>query len=287
MKTNVIFRMLAVVAACFLFEASAHAGSIYTFDSLTAGSSLIGQDNWGAYQYDMTVVSDGSGGKYAQGVAGNSNQSYRINDDKWGFTAFENTDTSATLLCDVKLMGGSSYGAYLGLGHDASSNSKIDWNATADARELGPLFGVVTGNKYYLRGAGLGATFTASSARAGDDTGDWVQLKLVMDFTANSGNGSGTLYTRNLTDGESTWYTAKSDYSLELLRLRSTANGGSNGMSDMTPSQWDGLGLRFDKLGIADNLTVGAVPEPGVCMMLITGSVTLLAYAWRKRKSLP
>ncbi|MCX5653889.1 MAG: PEP-CTERM sorting domain-containing protein, partial [Planctomycetota bacterium] len=41
-----------------------------------------------------------------------------------------------------------------------------------------------------------------------------------------------------------------------------------------TPDQW----LRVD------NMTVDVVPEPGTLLLLVTGLLGLLAYAWRKRK---
>ena len=38
-------------------------------------------------------------------------------------------------------------------------------------------------------------------------------------------------------------------------------------------------------LGTIDNFEiVGTVPEPGTIVLLITGLIGLLAYAWRKRK---
>ena len=76
---------------------------------------------------------------------------------------------------------------------------------------------------------------------------EWIRLRLVIDFTANGGDGSAVLYYRNLSDGETTFTPYVTNTDLNILGLGANAN----------PVLWTGIVGRLDSFGPhIDNLQV-------------------------------
>lgn len=87
----------------------------------------------------------------------------------------------------------------------------------------------------------------------------WVQERVVMDFTANSGQGAATVYTRTDVNGNG-------DFTDEAWVIDSVLQNVNLGLSAGQPANWGYLRLRIDGAnGKADNiqLTVDStVPQP-------------------------
>jgi hypothetical protein len=256
MKTK--FFILASIAAYVIlaFGSSVRADSIYTFDSLPAGT-LSGQDGWTQLNGTVTLVSSSSGGYYTEGSSSGVNNAFRRNDTNWSFTNTASTGT-VTLLADIK--GGSGNMTY-GLAYSSNGTSLAD---------TGPLLGFSNGS-FNARASNGGTNYyAATSTLSGYTSGDWVQEKLVMTITSG-GVITGTLYGRDITTGQTDWTTLISDISLG---------------TDTNATQWNALYMRLDATGpMMDNLTVASVPEPSSAALLGLGFFSLLAYAWRKRKN--
>lgn len=256
-----------------LISSDVLAAAIYTFDGtspvLSAGT-LAGQDNWRSVN-GSPVIATGVGintTKVAKDAQPSPGVVSRINDSQFSFPAFLGTETSATLQFDARhAIQNSSGGTVFGLGYDSDSNLTLGNTVS----EIGPTFGI-QGGAFMVFPAGGAAQIVGSPAVFGS----WYQLQFVMDFTANGGSGSGSLFSRNLTLGETT-FTSIAGLSAVNLNL----------IGGPTPTSWDGLYLRVsDILGgndmSADNLTI--VPEPSTAVMALTALGALL-YRRRVRRS--
>ena len=73
-----------------------------------------------------------------------------------------------------------------------------------DPSEIGPrlLVGSEGNRQIKVISADGSTTTTALSNANGASGGDWLRLRLVIDFTANSGQGSGSVFYQNLTEGD-------------------------------------------------------------------------------------
>ena len=192
--------------------------------------NLRGQDGWSSWTHTIggipyfqdTTVRSGIGintttvvGNPVNATNGNtdaltsSNASgilYRRNDANWSFTPFAGTETNATMQFDLTLPSAPFFpggnGVKFGLGRYTSDD------ITVAGDQWGPVFGIENlngGQRFYVRAAGVEKTVSHADPTAGAEytssflantvgsAGDWFQLQLVMDFTANSGSGAGTL----------------------------------------------------------------------------------------------
>jgi hypothetical protein len=128
-----------------------------------------------------------------------------------------------------------------------------------------------TGPGWYLRQAAFETATTVNAAVSGI----WEAMADV-DLAANSGNGSGTLYVRQLyddagnavTDSFHTVSASTTNLNLQIASRMggSVANLGGNATA-ADPANWNGLLMRTSGNGAIDDitLTVGAVPEPALC----------------------
>lgn len=102
---------------------------------------------------------------------------------------------------------------------------------------------------------------SAFNARGTYSTNAWVPVTIVADFSAKTYHATvGSL----AWDGTFRTDTGTGNNTFQYMFLQH--NGGGNGV--------------FDNLLI----TTGQVPEPSTLLLITTGSIGLLAYAWRKRK---
>ena len=219
----------------------------YDFELLSVGN-INGQDNWAEAVTNATVDIDTSSANGTQvvhanatAVAAGETEISRINDDSFSFPPFSATqgqtcyDTTAD---DNSLFA---------LGREIVADGLLK---TTDG-EIGIPFGfwerqfiVLTGNSLVTR---------AGVADLTSDYGvitDWYRLCLTIDFTANSGNGAGSLSYMNLSRGDTglTAIPGMQDLDLKLL-LNATPD----------PALWNGmfLYLRVDSSDLipkADNL---------------------------------
>lgn len=296
-----IFCGVALSAAILCAAAAVQAGPIYTFDNLQPGF-LVGQDNWTPWQSQNQTVSyrTGSNTTLVAGTPVVGNQAgvvCRVNDSNYAFPSYTGTETDATLEFDFQYQPNESYDGspIFGLGTDIDGTNTID-NAT----EWGPMFGVkrsfyVTygSPKFHIRAAGAGDHIFSDltvAEHVGENAvaGDWLRLRMVIDFTANFGDGSGTLYWKNLTLGND-WTLVEDMVDVDLGLSSGPAPSTWNTMLtridspvlDPNPSELDANVVAYDNL----NPNVNAViPEPSTLALLASGLLGLLCYAWKKRR---
>ena len=119
--------------------------------------------------------------------------------------------------------------------------------------------------------AGRGTSHVSS---IGLSTASWYQLQLVINFTANAGSGSGSLFYRNLTLGE-TAFTAVPDLQNVSLGLLNTA-------ADVRPATYDAVHVT---LSLADVDNFGAIPEPSTSFLFLLTAVAAFAIRARWKKT--
>lgn len=181
----------------------------YSFDSLTNGALSAGtaptavgnQDGWyldNAIATSIVQVSDGTGspapGKVIASPVGGSGRALRVCGD-----LFAGTEQAAVMQYDFQLLntaGGNQF-ALAGNG----STGGFDSNSP---NRFGPKFLVVGGNGsavFSIMPKTTGGAYASAISQTvtGLTVGHWYQVRLVMDFTANAGNGSGSLSYRDLT----------------------------------------------------------------------------------------
>jgi hypothetical protein len=258
MKTS--FSSIALIVACvsFAFGSSVRADAVYTFDNLTAGSAIAGQDGWTGNA--TAIVTAGVGSKYLYGSDSSTAQVTRMNDGNWSFT---NTASSGTIVMMVDANSSSGANAEFGLKSSSSGtyvkfgfdNWKEPWFLAQSS----------------VPGSGGEYDTAISSVFPNFLPGDWFQVKLEMTGTnSTTADITGTLYARNLTQNETTWTLVKTHINLGAFDA----------------STLDTLYVRLDMAGGSlDNLTVASVPEPSAAALFGMSFVSLLAYAWRKRQS--
>jgi hypothetical protein len=265
MKTR--FSIILSIVACTVlaFGSSALADVVYTFDNLTAGSALAGQDSWvlSAGYTGTTSVTAGTGSdKYVTNGSSVASVTSRNNDSGWSFGSI--SGTSVTLYADVQI----GMTGMFGLGYKSSPTTPLPTlGATA-----GPMFGYDS-TGFCMRAAGYG-TKTSYASSSQDNSGDRVTVKLEMDLAANGGDGYGILSKKNLTDGDPSFTQLGAGLGLGLL--------GKN-----APSTWNCMIVKLDATsGLMDNLGVGQpTPEPSTTALSVIGIISLVAYAWRKRRA--
>ena len=203
--------------SCITCATPATESVVYDFESLSSGD-LHGQDNWfvhssystqgngplcpavpgteippgidistatGSYSSSNALVTPN-----APSTAAGGQHAYcsRKNDSNWSFPSLEGK-TTITLEAD---MFGNHWGKQLRFAFD--DNNDGNYSAAckvADVNEIGFGFGTATSN---LRLFGANGAVIASGARPSNESSSWTRIRLVVDLTANNGQGAGSLF---------------------------------------------------------------------------------------------
>ena len=184
----------------------------YTFDNLSNGALSASntpagagnQDGWyldNAITASICQVTDGTGvpapGKVLATPTGANGRALRVFGD-----FFTGTETAAVMQIDFQLNYPASPIQYMLGGNggtgaiDSNSQNRFGPKVSIGASSSGS----ATFNVYAKTTNGTFATGVAQTI-AGLTNGHWYQVRLVMDFTANTGNGSGSLSYKDLTTG--------------------------------------------------------------------------------------
>ena len=119
----------------------------------------------------------------------------------------------------------------------------------------------------------------------GSGNSDWYRLLVNIDYLANGGDGSASLYFKDLTLGQTNFTPVAG---MQNLNLGLTAsNLANNQVTDWTQYQ-----IRVDSTGMLDNISAGqainfdaATPEPGSLLLFAASLVSCTACLARRRRT--
>ena len=279
------FHWLAVCVVMFVVVAFAvpAQAAIYTFENLTSGAALIGQDNWvhfntGATSGPEMNVLIGTGFNTSKVIAGNSGNAQvgRANDANFSVPTFTGTE-QVYLEADFQL--GTQQANF------AAAHIVPDAQA-ATSRSMSPIFGwrpigTPPNNpmNFMLRKANFGTETAVPVPDVAPEIvlGDWVRMRMEVNLAANGGDGSASLFYKDLTLGQTSFTPIPG---LQNLVAGLLANNGNDYF-------WDGM---YARSGLSagnnpmDNFEVGlisGIPEPSSIGLL---AIALVALAAQRRK---
>ena len=149
----------------------------------------------------------------------------------------------------------------------------LTWAGQSPANEFLNWFGIESG-EFYVRTKESGSPeYRGNSATAQH----WYDLKLTMDFSTQGGLGS--LSYRDVTLGQ-TAYTA-AGIEVQNLPLNIAAVSGK-----YVAQGFQVFGYNESGTNCIDNMSVswGTVPEPSTLTLAAMGAMSVLVYAWKKRR---
>lgn len=267
---------LALAVVLSLLAHAAQAVEVYTCESLAINNFINGQDHWKDQpgQGDAVVALDASGNgttvvrHHKTVIFDQSAFITRTNDASFNFVSFSGTETNAV----IEFEANGEHVAMFALGCDRNGDGLL---LSTDG-EIGPAFGVYDRN-FRIQAANLGTNYDDGFNQGGGDGNsgnDWYRLQLRLDFTAGNGEGIGSLYFQNLTDGDTTFHTVSGviNRPLGLSRLH----------PDARPANWNAMWLHLlsngNSVPSADNL----VPNlNGIRITGIAVAGTEVILSWR------
>ena len=232
------------------------AADLYSYESFNVGSPVGGYDNWrDAPNAGRAIIAMDS---LVNGtlVARHEKETVfdepailtRTNDIAFNFLPFTGSETNAIIQFEAT----GEHVAMFALGTDLNSDGVL----TAAQGELGPSFGVFD-RQFRIQEANQGTSYDDGFNEGGGDANsgnDWYRIQLRMNLPANDGDGTGTLYFKNLTDGNVNWHTVSGlrTRPLGLKRLH-PASG---------PTRWSAMWLHLfsngNNIPSVDNLVPNA-----------------------------
>lgn len=252
-------RMMRSLVVLFLAPALS-AQFLYDFNSLSGSDTppftpLTGQDNWTEETYNapnpcgvtQTLSHDGTPClQFQQAGPGYGCDASRIVDGTWVFPQFVGNETNAMFQVDMRV---GFWGGSFGLGYDTNGDTTIRGN---QAGERGVRFSVGTQSNQQLRLYAADQTFVqVPLSTVGINSGDWLRVRVIMDLTAGSGSGLGSLFVQNLTAGELGYRAVPGLLDVPLALDLTTADASN-------PALWHAVWLHFEGATYAiDNIDVG------------------------------
>lgn len=277
-----IQKQAMIVCAMLILSGQAKGDRVtYDFDALNGsgfpGTTMVGQDGWSAMAgttaaAGFTVRSDlaGATNNHITGngtYATSSSQLARVNDGNFSFP----TVIGNTLALEFTLRGspgGNSF-AHFTLGHDANNDGTLSFP------ESGPALGFING-RFFIRVATANAPQTVATEQSLLNSGDVWEARMEIDFSANGGDGAGSVFARALNESGvdvSGTTTLQPVAGLQNLNLKISNMAGA-GADD--PTQWDAMLIRGNGGTSLDNLVVETIPTPsafGTGIVLLGGMV--------------
>jgi hypothetical protein len=240
--------LLSLVVLAYSPLAGSTGAATYDFETLPLNRTLNGNDGWLSEPSIGELItrqdeSPENGSQVAQPYAGLASGWYamltRVNDENFGFAPFWSTEP--TIVTQVDVTGMAAAGAALGKDLDGDGLLML-----ADG-ERGPVFGTYREAQqgvpnFFIQsvsGAAYAVPLTGGDRCCNLDS-DWYRLQLRVDLAGYNGSGSGSLYYRNLTAGD-TAFTPVVGLQEMRLELEQMAPGAE-------PDQWNAmfLTMRFD-----------------------------------------
>jgi hypothetical protein len=224
---------------CALWGASIallSAADVYDFESSNPGA-LAGQDQWTLETGGGTasVIADGTDTENTTKVVRHDPSAVpqlaavltRINNATFNYLSFEGSETMAVIQFEAT----GEHVAVLALGRDLNGDGLL----LAQDGELGPSFGVSDRN-FLVQEANGGTSYTDNFNAGGGDGNsgnDWYRIQLRMDFTANAGDGIGSLHFKNLSQNDSSFHSLSGTRQVPLGLTRLPATAG--------PAHWNAM----------------------------------------------
>jgi hypothetical protein len=264
--------MLGFAAGSALGAVSTTTGN-FTFDSLTLGS-LVGQDGWTSSGTEPSPTLQIGGGVNSTLAAagsspinGNAEEAAVHAGGGVGGLLGTGGTSGQFITLQMQAMEHHYYQSVFGVGQRVSGS--IFNNIS-----LGFFMGISDGDVWFGREeTGAITSYALLDIKPTYNPGDWYEVKGVVDLLANGGNGSGSLFVRDLTDGESLFTAVPDAQNVDLSILSSPAPN---------PAQWDGAVLwlsgGYGGSGAADTLSYQVVPEPASASLMLL----LAALSWRR-----
>ena len=219
-------------SVCATLIASAQLNT-YTFEQLTNGP-VAGQDGWIAYG-DATVL-PGAGANPSKVFTGSA--AARVRNPAFNAPAFVATETDAVLGFDFRVVNtnfGSGGGVDLGAVDHAWASGEgpvgLSYNSTF--------------NQLLVR-LGNGAAYAGGANNFPHVPGHWYRFEMRLNFTAYAGNGSASVFYKDLTVGDADWQAVAMLQNLGL----GLANQG------VAVDAWDRLDLHAANVQL-DNIVLG------------------------------
>ena len=213
------------------------AADVYDFEALAADSPLAGQDQWNIEPGGGTasVVTDAADPENTTKVVRHDLSAIpmsaavltRINNAGYNYLPFAGTETMAVIQFECT----GEYVAVLALGRDLNGDGLL----RAQDGELGPSFGVSDRN-FLVQEANEGTSHTDNFNAGGGDGNsgnDWYRIQLRMDFTANGGDGVGSLYFKNLSQNDTSFHSVSGTRNVPL--------GLTSLPADARPAHWNAM----------------------------------------------
>jgi len=259
---------------------------IYDFSGLNLGnlttSATAGQDSWyldsalGGQSLQVVNAPSGSSTTKVLSVAYGNTQERAIR--QFGSDFFTGTETAAEMSFTFQ-MTNLSVGIQMALGNGSTPGTYINGNQSGN---FGPRLLFLNSNQFGIQPKTSGGTFGTSVLSSAQTLtlGSWYTVTLIMDLTANGGNGLGSVSLLDVTSGVAK--TVVTGVNLGLLNNSATTG----------PDDWNQVSIRMDQLStsgpsgtmVLSQLAINAVPEPASWVLVLVGLGTVL-YRCRSGRS--
>lgn len=248
-------------------------GQVYDFETLSVNTFIAGSDGWHRHpSLGLATVSEENGSlvvRHHKRVSSEPNYPAsltRIHSDSFGVATYPAVARQAALQFDVN---GESRSLFA-LGRDVDGDGLV----TPAPGERGPAFGMYDGSFRVM--AANDGTATDAALGSGNSGNDWYRLRLAIDFTAHAGEGGGSLFYRNLTDGDAVF--------IPVTELQNVPLGLSSMSPQAQPDRWNAMWLMLLTLGgsnvpAADNLVPRALPAV-TALEPVAGGQLRVEWAW-------
>jgi hypothetical protein len=250
-RTRFTLCPVLVIATGFLATPARASVAVYDFESLNS-AALAGQDNWTGSAASSVVAGTAPDTTL---VAAGGAETDRVNDGAFGY-AFTSSGSAAVY---VDFLAGDTPESDFWLGRVSQ--------AGADAHNLA--FDLdIQGNTIHVYRDYVFVSLVNSPLPAEmQDT--WVTLAAMIDFSANSNNGSLDLFVKKQGDPDANYQAVVTglDMGLQSLTLADVRD----------PANWDGISISLSNNAVSqlDNIVI-AVPEPASLVLLALGALSLV-----------
>ncbi len=243
---------LSLLLIAILFPMAGSSQPVYTFDNLNL-NVIQGQDNWldqaglgvGTIVLDTTPINMTNVAIPVLSLFYLPAFISRVNDSAFNFPQFAGNETDAIMQFEAR----GSYVALFSLGYDINADGSLD----TSIGEVGPSFGIWD-QQFGIQAANLDTLYLAAFG-SGNSVFEWFRIQLRIDFTANGGQGSGSLYYLNLTDGGTSYIAVPGLQNVNLF-LDNMNTGAS-------PQNWNSMHLLLMSSGGVQTAVDNLIPNAG------------------------